>query len=63
MHVFPVVVVPRVQIDAANPEECLQRIERTHASSSLWHHEIVIDLVARSVTLPVYPVRLPCEAD
>jgi len=63
VHIFAMVVMPRVHVDTANPEEFLQGVECFQASSSLWHHEIVVDLVARSVALPVCPVWLPCEAN
>jgi hypothetical protein len=63
VHVFPVVVVSRVHVYTANSEECLQPMKCFQASSSLWHHKVVVDLEARSVALPMWPVRLPREAN
>ena len=57
------VVVPPIDVDAANPEEALQPLEAGDALHPLRHGEPMRDLVAGLVASAVRPVRLPDEPD
>ena len=63
MHVFPVIVVPPVDVHLPYSEELADVVERRDASRALRNHEIVRDLVSGRVASSPRTVRLTHEAD
>jgi hypothetical protein len=55
--------MPCVHVHVSNTEERTQIVEYVDASSSLYDHEVVTNLIAGLVALSVLSVRLPDEAD
>jgi hypothetical protein len=63
VQMFPVIVVALVEQHAADTEERLQVAKTADALSALCHRELMRDLKAGSVALPVRSFRLPDETD